>query len=310
MKSRICEILGIEYPIFQGGMAWVSTYHLASAVSNAGGVGIIAAGGANGEYVREQIRKTRELTKKPFGINIMLMSPFADEVMKVVIEERVPMITTGAGNPGKYIKDLKKCGIKIFPVVASVALAKRLEQEGVDGLIAEGTESGGHVGELTTMCIVPQVVDAVKIPVLAAGGIADGRGMLAAFALGAEGIQMGTRFVCSKECFVHKNYKEALLNARDRDTIVTGRSTGHPVRCIKNKLTREFDRIEADGASIEEIEELGRGTLKMAAVDGDITNGSVMSGQIAGNIKEIKSVSEIINDIIFEYNCILKGLKE
>lgn len=310
MKSRICEILGIEYPIFQGGMAWVSTYHLASAVSNAGGVGIIAAGGANGEYVREQIRKTRELTKKPFGINIMLMSPFADEVMKVVMEERVPMITTGAGNPGKYIKDLKKCGIKVFPVVASVALAKRLEQEGVDGLIAEGTESGGHVGELTTMCIVPQVVDAVKIPVLAAGGIADGRGMLAAFALGAEGIQMGTRFVCSKECFVHKNYKEALLNARDRDTIVTGRSTGHPVRCIKNKLTREFDRIEADGASIEEIEELGRGTLKMAAVDGDITNGSVMSGQIAGNIKEIKSVSEIINDIIFEYNCILKGLKE
>lgn len=310
MKSRICEILGIEYPIFQGGMAWVSTYHLASAVSNAGGVGIIAAGGANGEYIREQIRKTRELTKKPFGINIMLMSPFADEVMKVVMEERVPMITTGAGNPGKYIKDLKKCGIKVFPVVASVALAKRLEQEGVDGLIAEGTESGGHVGELTTMCIVPQVVDAVKIPVLAAGGIADGRGMLAAFALGAEGIQMGTRFVCSKECFVHKNYKEALLNARDRDTIVTGRSTGHPVRCIKNKLTREFDRIEADGASIEEIEELGRGTLKMAAVDGDITNGSVMSGQIAGNIKEIKSVSEIINDIIFEYNCILKGLKE
>lgn len=310
MKSRICEILGIKYPIFQGGMAWVSTYHLASAVSNAGGVGIIAAGGANGEYVREQIRKTRELTKKPFGINIMLMSPFADEVMKVVMEERVPMITTGAGNPGKYIKDLKKCGIKVLPVVASVALAKRLEQEGVDGLIAEGTESGGHVGELTTMCIVPQVVDAVKIPVLAAGGIADGRGMLAAFALGAEGIQMGTRFVCSKECFVHKNYKEALLNARDRDTIVTGRSTGHPVRCIKNKLTREFDRIEANRASIEEIEELGRGTLKMAAVDGDITNGSVMSGQIAGNIKEIKSVSEIINDIIFEYNCILKGLKE
>lgn len=310
MKSRICEILGIKYPIFQGGMAWVSTYHLASAVSNAGGVGIIAAGGANGEYVREQIKKTRELTKKPFGINIMLMSPFADEVMKVVMEEGVPMITTGAGNPGKYIKDLKKTDIKVFPVVASVALAKRLEQEGVDGLIAEGTESGGHVGELTTMCIVPQVVDAVKIPVLAAGGIADGRGMLAAFALGAEGIQMGTRFVCSKECYIHKNYKEALLNARDRDTVVTGRSTGHPVRCIKNKLTREFERLEINGAGIEQIEELGRGALRKATVDGDITNGSVMSGQIAGNIKDIKPVSEIINDIIFEYNSILKGLKE
>lgn len=310
MKNRICEILEIKYPIFQGGMAWVSTYHLASAVSNAGGVGIIAAGGANGEYVREQIKRTRELTKKPFGINIMLMSPFADEIMKVVMEEGVPMITTGAGNPGKYVKDLKKSGIKVFPVVASVALAKRLEQEGVDGLIAEGTESGGHVGELTTMCIVPQVVDAVKIPVLAAGGIADGRGMLAAFALGAEGIQMGTRFVCSKECYIHKNYKEAVLNARDRDTVVTGRSTGHPVRCIKNKLTREFERLEINGAGLKDIEELGRGALRKATVDGDITNGSVMSGQIAGNIKDIKPVSEIINDIMSEYNSILKGLKE
>lgn len=310
MKNRICEILEIKYPIFQGGMAWVSTYHLASAVSNAGGVGIIAAGGANGEYVREQIKRTRELTKKPFGINIMLMSPFADEIMKVVMEEGVPMITTGAGNPGKYVKDLKKSGIKVFPVVASVALAKRLEQEGVDGLIAEGTESGGHVGELTTMCIVPQVVDAVKIPVLAAGGIADGRGMLAAFALGAEGIQMGTRFVCSKECYIHKNYKEAVLNARDRDTVVTGRSTRHPVRCIKNKLTREFERLEINGAGLKDIEELGRGALRKATVDGDITNGSVMSGQIAGNIKDIKPVSEIINDIMSEYNSILKGLKE
>lgn len=310
MKNRICEILGIKYPIFQGGMAWVSTYHLAVAVSEAGGIGIIAAGNADAEYVRNQIRSAKELTDKPFGVNVMLRSPFVEDVMKVILEEKVALITTGAGNPGKYVKALKEAGIKIFPVVPSVALAKRLEQEGVDGLIAEGTESGGHVGELTTMCLVPQVVDAVNIPVLAAGGIADGRGMHAAFALGAEGIQMGTRFVCSKECWVHQNYKEAIVAAKDRETVVTGRSLGHPIRCLKNKLTRQFEKLEASGASEEEIENLGKGGLRAAAVDGDIQNSSMMSGQIAGMINDIKSCKEIIQDIIKEYNENLSKVKE
>ncbi len=310
MKNRICEILGIKYPIFQGGMAWVSTYHLAAAVSEAGGIGIIAAGNADAEYVRNQIRSVKELTDKPFGVNVMLRSPFVEDVMKVILEEKVALITTGAGNPGKYVKSLKEAGIKIFPVVPSVALAKRLEQEGVDGLIAEGTESGGHVGELTTICLVPQVVDAVNIPVLAAGGIADGRGMHAAFALGAEGIQMGTRFVCSKECWVHQNYKEAIVAAKDRDAVVTGRTTGHPIRCLKNKLTRQFDKLESSGASIEEIENLGKGGLKAAAVDGDTQNSSMMSGQIAGMINDIKSCNEIIQDIIKEYNENLSKVKE
>jgi len=310
LKNRICEILGIKYPIFQGGMAWVSTYHLAAAVSEAGGIGIIAAGNADAEYVRNQIRSVKELTDKPFGVNVMLRSPFVEDVMKVILEEKVALITTGAGNPGKYVKSLKEAGIKIFPVVPSVALAKRLEQEGVDGLIAEGTESGGHVGELTTICLVPQVVDAVNIPVLAAGGIADGRGMHAAFALGAEGIQMGTRFVCSKECWVHQNYKEAIVAAKDRDAVVTGRTTGHPIRCLKNKLTRQFDKLESSGASIEEIENLGKGGLKAAAVDGDTQNSSMMSGQIAGMINDIKSCNEIIQDIIKEYNENLSKVKE
>lgn len=310
MKNRICEILGIKYPIFQGGMAWVSTYHLAAAVSEAGGIGIIAAGNADAEYVRNQIRSAKELTDKPFGVNVMLRSPFVEDVMKVILEEKVALITTGAGNPGKYVKALKEAGIKIFPVVPSVPLAKRLEQEGVDGLIAEGTESGGHVGELTTMCLVPQVVDAVNIPVLAAGGIADGRGMHAAFALGAEGIQMGTRFVCSKECWVHQNYKEAIIAAKDRDAVVTGRTTGHPIRCLKNKLTRQFDKLESSGASIEEIENLGKGGLRAAAVDGDTQNSSMMSGQIAGMINDIKSCKEIIQDIIKEYNENLSKVKE
>lgn len=310
MKNRICEILGIKYPIFQGGMAWVSTYHLAVAVSEAGGIGIIAAGNADAEYVRNQIRSAKELTNKPFGVNVMLRSPFVEDVMKVILEEKVALITTGAGNPGKYVKALKEAGIKIFPVVPSVALAKRLEQEGVDGLIAEGTESGGHVGELTTMCLVPQVVDAVNIPVLAAGGIADGRGMHAALALGAEGIQMGTRFVCSKECWVHQNYKEAIVTAKDRETVVTGRSLGHPIRCLKNKLTRQFEKLEASGASEEEMENLGKGGLKAAAVDGDTQNSSMMSGQIAGMINDIKSCNEIIQDIIKEYNENLSKVKE
>lgn len=310
MKTRVSELLNIEYPIFQGGMAWVSTYELAAAVSEAGGLGIIAAGGADGEYVRNQIRKIKEVTKKPFGINVMLMSPFVDDVMKVIIEEKVPVITTGAGNPGKYIKALKEKGTKIFPVIPSVALAKRMEKEGVDGVIAEGTESGGHIGELTTMCLVPQVVDAVSIPVIAAGGIGDGRGMLAAFALGAEGVQIGTRFVCSDECIVHENYKRAIVEAGDRDAVATGRKTGHPVRCLKNKLTREFEKLENSNADKEEIEKLGTGALRKAALLGDVEYGSVMAGQISGLVRDIKPCKTIILDLIKEYEENLKKLKE
>lgn len=309
MKNRVTEILGIKYPIIQGGMAWVATYHLATAVSEAGGLGIIAAGSADGEYVRDQIRKIREITKKPFGVNIMLLSPYVDEVMQVIIEERVPVITTGAGNPGKYIKNLKQVGIKIFPVIPSVALAKRMEKEGVDGLIAEGTEAGGHIGELTTMALVPQIVDAVSIPVVAAGGIADGRGMLAAFALGAEGVQIGTRFICSDECDVHENYKNAIVNANDRDAVATGRSTGHPVRSLKNKLTRKFDKLEASGISKEDIEQLGAGALRRAAIEGDVNEGSVMAGQVAGLIRTVQPCKEIIEEIIREYGENLNKLK-
>jgi enoyl-[acyl-carrier protein] reductase II len=302
MKSRVSEILGIEYPILQGGMAWVATYQLAAAVSNAGGLGIIAAGNADADYLRNQIRKTKEMTDKPFGVNVMLLSPHVDEVMQVIIEERVPVITTGAGNPGKYVKALKEVGTKVIPVVPSVALAKRMEKEGCDAVIAEGTESGGHIGELTTMSIVPQVVDAVNIPVIAAGGIADGRGMHAAFALGAEGIQIGTRFICSDECTVHQNYKDAVISAKDRDAVATGRSTGHPVRCLKNKLTRKFDELEEQNVPKEEIEKAGAGALRKAVVEGDMANGSVMAGQIAGMIKDIKPCKNIIEDLIKEFN--------
>jgi enoyl-[acyl-carrier protein] reductase II len=309
LKTRITELLNIEYPIFQGGMAWVSTYTLAAAVSNAGGLGIIAAGAADANYVREQIKNIREFTDKPFGVNVMLLSPHADAVIKVIIEEKVPVVTTGAGSPGKYIKELKEAGTKIFPVVPSVALAKRMERDGVDGIIAEGTESGGHVGELTTMALVPQVVDQVSIPVIAAGGIADGRGMLAAFALGAEGVQIGTRFVCSDECHVHENYKMAIVDAKDRDAIVTGRLIGTPVRGLKNKLTKEFEKLEDRKASREEFEVFGSGALRKAVVEGDIKNGSVMAGQISGLICDIKPCKEIIKDLIKEYNENLENLR-
>ncbi|TZE83387.1 enoyl-[acyl-carrier-protein] reductase FabK [Calorimonas adulescens] len=310
MHTKLCDILGIEYPIIQGGMAWVATAELAAAVSNAGGLGIIGAGNATGEFVREQIKKARALTDKPFGVNVMLMSPFAEDVMKVVYEEKVPVITTGAGNPGKYIDKLKGAGIKVLPVVPSVALAKRMEKEGVDAVIAEGTESGGHIGELTTMVLVPQVVDAVKIPVIAAGGIADGRGLVASLVLGACGVQMGTRFVASVECTVNENYKRAIVKAKDRDTIVTGRPTGHPVRVLKNKLTREYEKLEEQGASPEVLEQLGAGKLKAAAVDGDVENGSVMAGQIAGMIESIKPCKDIIDDIIKEAMELLNKMKE
>lgn len=297
-KTEICKLLNIEYPIIQGGMAWVATAELAAAVSNAGGLGIIGAGNAPANFVRNEIHKVKKLTDKPFGVNIMLLSPFVEDVIKTVYEEKVPVITTGAGNPGKYIAMFKEIGTKVIPVVPSVALAKKMEKEGVAAVIAEGTESGGHVGELTTMALVPQVVDAVSIPVIAAGGIADGRGFISALALGAKGVQMGTVFVCAEECTAHDNYKKAIIKAGDRGTIVTGRVTGHPVRIIKNKLARQFDKLESTGASIEEFERLGEGKLKNAVVDGDADYGSVMAGQISGMIKEVKPTRKIIEDII------------
>lgn len=299
-RTSICEILGIKYPILQGGMAWVATAELAAAVSNAGGLGIIGAGNAPGDFVRNEIRKAKKLTDKPFGVNIMLLSPFVDEVIEAVYEERVPVITTGAGNPGKYIARFKEIGTKIIPVVPAVALAKKMEQEGVDAVIAEGTESGGHVGELTTMALVPQVVDAVNIPVIAAGGIADGRGLVSAFALGAQGVQMGTIFVCAAECTAHDNYKQAIIKAGDRGTMVTGRTTGHPVRILKNKLAREFEKLEKTNADAEEYEKLGVGRLKAAVVDGDANMGSVMAGQISGLVCEVKPAKDIIENILNE----------
>lgn len=294
MKTRLCELLGIEYPIIQGGMAWVATAELAAAVSNGGGLGLIAAGGAPADVVREQIKKARELTDKPFGVNVMLMSPFADEVMQVVIEEKPAVVATGAGNPAKYIPALKEAGIKVLPVIPSVALAKKMEKSGADAIIAEGTEAGGHIGELTTMVLIPQVADAVSVPVIAAGGIADNRGAVAAFALGADGIQVGTRFICSTECIAHDNYKQAVLKAKDRDAVVTGRSTGAPVRALKNKLTREYERLEKEGASFEEIEQLGVGGLRRAFAEGDVEMGSLMAGQSAAMVNEIEPCADII----------------
>ncbi len=294
MKTRLCELLGIEYPIIQGGMAWVATAELAAAVSNGGGLGLIAAGGAPADVVREQIKKARELTDKPFGVNVMLMSPFADEVMQVVIEEKPAVVATGAGNPAKYIPALKEAGIKVLPVIPSVALAKKMEKSGADAIIAEGTEAGGHIGELTTMVLIPQVADAVSIPVVAAGGIADSRGAVAAFALGADGIQVGTRFICSTECIAHDNYKQAVLKAKDRDAVVTGRSTGAPVRALKNKLTREYERLEKEGAPFEEIEQLGVGGLRRAFAEGDVEMGSLMAGQSAAMVHKIEPCADII----------------
>lgn len=308
MKTEITKLLGIEYPIIQGGMAWVAEYHLAAAVSNAGGLGIIAAGAAPAEWVREQIREAKKLTDKPFGVNIMLMNPSADEIAKVVVEEGVKVVTTGAGNPEKYMKDWKEAGIKVIPVVASVALAKRMEKCGADAVVAEGTEAGGHIGELTTMVLVPQVRDAVSIPVIAAGGVADGRGMAAAFMLGADGVQIGTHFVVTKECIVHQNYKDCILKAKDIDTRVTGRSTGHPVRALRNNLTMEYLKKEAEGASVEELEMLAAGGLRKAVVDGDTRTGSLMAGQSAGLVKEECTCQEFIERITAEA-CALMGKK-
>ena len=308
MNNNICNLLNIKYPIFQGGMAWVSDSSLAAAVSNAGGLGIIAGASAPASFVREQIKRTKELTDKPFGVNIMLLSENADELSEIVIEEGVKVVTTGAGNPGKYMEKWKKAGIKVIPVVASVALAKRMERAGADAIIAEGCEAGGHIGKLTTMVLLPQVVDAVSIPVIAAGGIGDGRGISAAFMLGAKGIQVGTRFLVADECTIHDNYKEAVIKAKDIDTVVTGRPTGHPVQVIKNKLAREYMNLEKENAPIERIEELGRGALRKAVKDGDIENGSLMAGQISGLINKRQSAKEIIEEMFNEFENIKNSL--
>lgn len=309
MKTRVTELLGTEYPIIQGGMAWVAESHLAAAVSEAGGLGLIGAASAPGEWVREQIREVKRRTEKPFGVNIMLMSPYADEVASIMAEEKVPVVTTGAGNPEKYMKMWKENNIKVIPVVASVALAKRMERCGADAVVAEGTEAGGHIGELTTMVLVPQVVDALNIPVIAAGGIADGRGVAAAFMLGAEGMQLGTHFVVSKESIVHDNYKQAILKAKDIDSKVTGRSTGHPVRALRNQMTKEYLKLEQEGASLEELELLTLGGLRKAVVEGDVKNGSVMAGQSAGLVQEELTCRELIEKLIRETKELFKGVK-
>lgn len=298
MKTALTQLLGIEAPVIQGGMAWVAEYHLASAVSEAGGLGLIGAGGAPADFVREQIRKTRELTDKPFGVNIMLMNPEADGIAQVVCEEGVRVVTTGAGNPAKYMKQWKNAGIAVIPVVASTAMARLMERAGADAVVAEGMESGGHIGQLTTMALVPQVVDAVSIPVIAAGGIGDGRGLAAARMLGAEGVQIGTRFLLAKETRIHENYKKKVLQAKDIDTVVTGLSTGHPVRSLRNSMTREYLRLEQEGADFETLERLGLGALRRAVVEGDVTGGTVMAGQIAGMLKEELSCREILEEIV------------
>ena len=305
METRITKLLGIEYPIIQGGMAWVAEYHLAAAVSEAGGLGIIGAGGAPAEFVREQIQKTKEKTDKPFGVNIMLMNPEADAIARVVVEEGVKVVTTGAGNPGKYMAMWKEAGVKVIPVVASVAMAKMMERAGADAVVAEGMESGGHIGSATTMTLVPQVVDAVKIPVIAAGGIADGRGFAAAFMLGAEAVQMGTRFVVAKESIVHENYKQKVIAAKDIDSEVTGMSHGHPVRQIRNNMTREYLKLEKEGAPFEELEHLTLGALRKAVVEGDTVNGTLMAGQIAGLVKKEQTCAEMIQEIMEQSEALL-----
>jgi len=298
MKTRITELLGIQYPIIQGGMAWVAEHNLAAAVSNAGGLGLIGGANAPGEAVREEIRRAKELTDKPFGVNVMLLSPHAEDVAKVVVEEGIQVITTGAGSPEKYMGMWKEAGIKVIPVVASVALARRMERCGAAAVVAEGCESGGHIGELTTMALVPQVVDAVGIPVIAAGGIADGRGLAAAIMLGAEAAQIGTRFVVADESIASDAYKEKIIKASDIDSQVTGRSHGHPIRQIRNQMSREYLKKEREGASFEELEYMTLGALRRAVMEGDVVTGTLMAGQIAGMIHKRESCKEMIKEII------------
>lgn len=300
IHTALTDLLGIEHPIIQGGMAWVATWQLVVAVSEAGGLGIIGAGSAPAGYVRDQIHQVRQHTDKPFGVNVPLFNSFVDQVVAVCIEERVPIMTTGAGNPIPYIEPLKQAGILVIPVVASTALARRLERSGADALIAEGEESGGHIGAVTTVSLVPQVVDVVSIPVIAAGGIADGRGLAAALALGAVGVQMGTRFVCTTECIAHEAYKEAILKANERSTMVTGVSLGHPVRCLRNQCTQGFDELERRGASEAEVVAFGTGRLRAAAIEGDVVNGSMMAGQISGMIHDIVPAGEVVRRTVIE----------
>ena len=306
LKTPLCDLLGIEKPVFQGGMAWIADASLAAAVSEAGGLGIIAAMNANADWLRDQIHELRRRTDKPFGVNVMLMSPFADEVAQVVIDEKVPVVVTGAGNPRKYMPAWIEAGVKVVPVVASVALAKLVARAGATAVVAEGTESGGHIGELTTMVLVPQVVDAVDIPVLAAGGIADGRGVAAAFMLGAQGVQVGTRFLVADECTVAEPYKELVLKAKDISTRATGRSTGHPVRALKTRFTNEYAKLEAEGADPDKLAEFGTGALRRAAKDGDVERGSFLCGQVAGMVRERQSAADIVDDLVSDGEKVLR----
>lgn len=300
METRVSKLLGTKYPVIQGGMAWIAEYHLAAAVSEAGGLGIIGAASAPPEIVREQIRELKKRTDKPFGVNVMMLNPNAEEVARIVIEEKVPVVTTGAGSPAKYMAAWKEAGVKVIPVVASVAMAKMMERGGADAVIAEGMEAGGHIGSQTTMTLVPQVVDAVNIPVIAAGGIADGRGIAAVRMLGAEGVQMGTRFIVAKESIAHDNYKERVIRARDIDSEVTGMSTGHPIRVLRNQMSREYLKMEKEGAAFEELERLTLGSLRKAVQDGDVTHGSLMAGQCAGLVKKEQTCQEIMEEIMAE----------
>lgn len=297
---ELCQLMKTKYPIIQGGMAWVADARLAAAVSNGGGLGLIAAGSMTADLLRSEVRKIKQMTDHTYGVNIMLMNPFADDLAQVVLDESVPVVTTGAGSPGKFMDSWKTAGMTVIPVVASVAYARRMENLGADAVVAEGTEAGGHIGELTTMVLVPQVVDAVKIPVIAAGGVADGRGIAAAFALGASGVQVGTRFLASTECAIHDNYKNMVVKARDIDTLVTGRSGGHPVRTLKNKLARRLIAMEKEGATFEELEAITVGSLRRAVQDGDLVEGSFMAGQSAGLVSDIKPAAEIIREIFRE----------
>lgn len=306
MKTAVCDILGTKYPVIQGGMAWVAEHSLASAVSNAGGLGIIAAGSADYDTVKKEILAAKKLTDKPFGVNIMLISPNADDIARLVVEEKVEVVTTGAGSPEKYMAAWKEAGIKVIPVVASVAFAKRMERCGADALIAEGCEAGGHIGELTTMALVPQIVDAVSIPVIGAGGVGDGRGFAAMFMLGAKGVQVGTRFLVANECVIHPNYKQKVISSKDIDSAVTGRSTGHPVRSIRNQMTRQYLELEKNGATFEELELLTLGSLRKSVKEGDVINGSLMAGQIAGLVSKEQSASEIMEELISQADNLLQ----
>ncbi|MGI5922007.1 MAG: enoyl-[acyl-carrier-protein] reductase FabK [Syntrophomonadaceae bacterium] len=308
LHTDLCDLLNIKYPLLQGAMAWIAGGELAGAVSQAGGMGVIGTGNMNSTWLKQEVDKVRQLTDKPFAVNLMLVSPYIDEVVDLVIREKVPVVTTGGGNPGKYMERLKTAGIKVIPVVASVALAKRLSRLGADAIIAEGTESGGHVGEMTTMCLVPMVVDTVSIPVIAGGGIADGRGFMAALALGAQGVQMGTRFICAAECSAHLAYKEKVLKAKDRDTVVCGTTTGHPVRAIHNKFSREYLAREKAGVSKEELEQLGRGRYNAAAINGDLENGTILAGQICGLVNKIQPAAQMVDEIMAQARQVQRNL--